>query len=182
LPVSTRPRLVLHILPDATEKAKKVAVKEREMSAARETNAAEAHKLEDTEFEEILVSLLGLSSAATRRFLEDPPRFVNGPRLMTELHHQLVARSGDTIAQELAVDHVITDELWSHMMEQDPQWERWALVSTRLSSQEASTRQRHVLALLRTLPQIDIRLYIGERLRMRYSDTKRNARVTKARK
>ena len=124
----------------------------------------------------------GLSSAAARRFLEDPPSFANGGFLLVELHRKLVARSAITIAQELAVDHVITDELWSHIMEQDPQWERWTLASSRLSPQEASTRQRHVLALLRTLPQIDIRLYIGERLRMRYSDTKRNARVTKARK
>ena len=46
----------------ATEKAEKDAVKVREMAAAKKTNAAEAHKLEGTEFEEILVSLLGLSS------------------------------------------------------------------------------------------------------------------------
>ena len=93
---------------------------------------------------------------------------------MTEIHRKLVGRSVRTISQELTVDHVITDELWGHMMEKDPQWERWTLVSIRLSSQEASTRHHHVLVLLRTLDQRDIRLHIGEHLYRRSGDTKHN--------
>ena len=123
----------------ATEKTKKGAVNVRGLTADKKTNATETHKLEDTEFEEILVSLLGLSSEGARHFLEDPPSFANDPVLMTEVHRKLVARSVRTIVQELVFYHVIKDELWSDMMEQDPQWERWTLVSSRLSSQETST-------------------------------------------
>ena len=63
----------------ATEKAKKDTVKVRKMTVVKKTNATEDHKLEDTEFEEILFSLLGLSSVTVRRFLEDPPSFETTP-------------------------------------------------------------------------------------------------------
>ena len=49
------------------------------MTVVKKTNATEDHKLEDTEFEEILFSLLGLSSVTVRRFLEDPPSFETTP-------------------------------------------------------------------------------------------------------
>ncbi len=63
-----------------TEKVKKGVVKVREMTADKKTNVTETHKLEDTEFEEILVSLLGLSSVTVRRFRRSP-QFWKRPRI-----------------------------------------------------------------------------------------------------